>query len=168
MGLFSFMFWGVFLLAAGIILLLKYAFNLPVASGKMIFGLFVLLVGVSLLMSNFQWKTWGDKDTEVTSFGSRELTQTQGGKSYVVVFGSGDFDATKLEPGEKVTINCIFGSCHIKLPKACHGTANCAFGRVGINDDNLYFQSKDYGEKDDSPTVNISCVFGGITTEHAE
>jgi hypothetical protein len=167
--LFGGLFWGIMLLASGIILLLKYFFNLQASSGKLIFGLFVLLIGVSLLTSNFSWSNFNFNDSNTTSFSSGQSITADDGKDYSVVFGSSDYDLTKMEPGTKVSINCAFGSSTVKLPAGpVQVNANCQFGSIHLpNEEEISFGNRTYSTEGDNPvTVDLHCAFGSVTVIH--
>jgi hypothetical protein len=167
MRLFSVLFWGVFLLASGIAILLGLFLKLNIHAGRLIFGLFVLLVGVSLLTSNLGWDNFKLSDGNTIDFSSWEKVEAQDRNEYFVVFGSAIYDLTKLEPGAMVKINCAFGSCMLRLPSGkTRVIANSAFGTIHLPDSSISFGTKDkeYGSGDvTGPRVEITCSFGGAT-----
>lgn len=165
MSLFSTMFWGIFLLAAGAVLLLKYAFNLHwVSGGKLIFGIFVILVGISMLTSNFRWFHFNSGDDNVSAFTSGQRVAAEDGREYSVVFGSSDVDLTDLKPGSHVKVNCIFGSSHVKLPPGpVDVTADCAFASIRMPNGSIWFGNLPYSrEGENKIRVEINCVFGSV------
>jgi hypothetical protein len=169
MRLFSGLFWGIFLLASGVIILLKVSLNLQVSSPKLIFGLFVLMIGVSLLTSNFGWDNFNGKNSNTTAFTGGQQTMAEDGKEYYVVFGSTNYDLTDLEPGEHVKINCAFGYCKVILPAgAVQVKTSCAFGNIHLPDgSNTPFGSGAYSHPgDNGALVEITCAFGGITVSN--
>jgi hypothetical protein len=164
MSIFGGLFWGVFLLAAGLIIMLKLVFNLQVSAGKLIVGLLILMIGVSLLMNSAGWSFF-DKNAKLNSFSSGQVTEIVSPNEYTVVFGSSTYDASGLKPGDTVKINCAFGSCRVILPKGdVYVTASCAFGSVRLPDGrNFSFNSSSYGkDKEGAVRVDISCAFGSI------
>lgn len=166
MRLFSALFWGIFLLASGAIVLLKYVFNLQVSAGKLVFGLFILMMGISLLTSNFGWYGFNSNDGNVQSFSSGQQVTAQAGKEYTVVFGSTTYDLSDVEQGSHVKINCIFSSCRIILPSgAVQVSADSAFGNIRLPNGTVTFGNLPYStEGDNKSNVEISCVFGSATT----
>jgi hypothetical protein len=166
MSIFGGLFWGILLLAAGLIILLKLVFNLQVSAGKLIFGLFILMIGVSMLVSGPGWGIWDNRMDNANLFsGGRDVTVAGENTEYSTVFGSGTYDATDMKPGDRVKINCAFGSCKVLLPdKDVYVTASCAFGTVHMPDDRtISFNSGFYGQ-DSANTVRIeiSCAFGSV------
>jgi hypothetical protein len=163
MRLFSTLFWGIFLLASGAILLLKYVFNLHwVNGGKLIFGLFIVLVGISLLTGNFGWFNFNSSDENVTMFTSNRQVDAADGKEYTVLFGSGEYDLTDLPQGARVKVNCIFGSCRLKLPSGpVDVSADCAFGNVSLPNGSISFGNLPYIREGENKTrVEVSVAFG--------
>jgi hypothetical protein len=165
MRLFSALFWGIFFLASGAILLLKYMFNLQVSGGKLIFGLFVLMMGISLLTSNFGWYSYNDRNDNIIAFSSNQQVNVENSKEYTLIFGSTTYDVTDLEQGSHVKINCIFGSCKVKLPAgAIQVNADSAFGNVRLPNGTVTFGNLPYSTDGDNKTkIDIDCVFGSAT-----
>ena len=162
MGLFSGLFWGVFLLAAGVILLLKYAMKLTVSSGKLIFGVFIILLGVSLLTTN-TGKYYGDN---TVVFSDTQTVNADNDREYYVFFGSSHYELSTLKPGDHVKINCAFGSAKVSLPaNAVLVQSNCAFGNVRMPDGSSYpFGTGRYEREGDNPiVVEVSCAFGEVS-----
>lgn len=167
MRLFSVLFLGIFLLASGVIILLTLLFKLNIHVGRLLFGLFVLLVGISLLTSNLGWEKFQINDSNTIAFSSWENVEVKNSGEFTVLFGSASYDLTRLEPGAKVRINSVFGSCTVKLPAAkTKVTASSAFGSVNLPDDSFSFdtKSKEYGSGSESMiNVDVSTAFGSAT-----
>ena len=164
MSIFGGLFWGIFLLAAGLIVMLKLFFNLQFATGKLIFGLFILMIGVSLLINNTGWGIFNG-NSNTNSFSSGQITETVSPQEYSVVFGSSTYDATSLKPGDHVKISCAFGSCKVILPQGnVYVHATSAFGNVRLPDgSNVSFSSDSYGQDGaDAIQIEISCAFGSV------
>lgn len=168
MSLFSTLFWGIFLLAAGAVLLIKHLFNMQwVQGGKLIFGIFIVLVGISMLTSNFGMHSFNSDDDTVSVFTGSQHIEAQDNKNYTVIFGSSEVDLTNIAPGSRVEVNAIFGSSHVVLPDGpVKVDANCAFGSVKLPDGSLTFGDRSYNREGDNPVrVEINCVFGGIQAD---
>jgi hypothetical protein len=165
-GIFGGLFWGIFLLAAGFIVLMKIMLNLQVSSGKLIFGLFILLIGVSLLTSNQGWGKMNFSNGNTNVFESGQENRVSGNNEYSTVFGSGTYDASGLQAGENVKINCAFGSCRVLLPKGhVYITVSSAFGSVHLPGGNnvSFCGSKNYGtDAADSVRIEIANAFGSV------
>jgi hypothetical protein len=162
MRLFSGLFWGVLLVASGAILLLKYSLNLQIAQGKLIFGVFVILVGVSLLTSNINI----GRSDNTAIFSDGQVVMPQSGGEYNTVFGSNSYDLSDVAPGSYVKVNCAFGSVRVKMPPGAYEVkANCAFGSVRMPNGTSYaFGGGNYNKQGpgDTTTVEVSCAFGEL------
>ena len=162
MRLFSGLFWGIFLVASGAILLMRYSLNMNFSAGRLIFGLFVLLIGLSLLSSGSAWR---GSANNTTMFSDNE-TVSPGDGTYQVVFASTNYDLSTAEPGSRVKLNCAFSSVKVKLPPgAVVVNSTCAFGNVAMPDGSNYpFGSGRYTRGDGTAVVvDISCAFGEVT-----
>ena len=167
MTLFSLLFFGVFLLASGVLILATLLLKAHVNVGRMLFGLFVLLVGVSLLTSPPGWGRFQVGDGNTVAFSSWETVSITGSGEYLVVFGSASYDLTELEPGSEVSIHSLFGSCSVKLPAAKTTVkASSIFGSVNLPDESFSFDTKEeeYGSGDGNMImVNVSTAFGSAS-----
>lgn len=161
MRLFGGLFWGVFLIASGVIFLLRYALNLQIAQSKLIFGVFVVLVGVSLLTTG----SWTSHDNTAVFTEGRTSVSSEGG-SYQSVFSSSSYDLTEVTPGSSVKLNCAFGSARVKLPPGPYEIhINCAFGSVRLPDGTSYaFGNGDYSKTGtgEAVRVDVNCSFGEV------
>jgi hypothetical protein len=167
MSIFGGLFWGVFLLAAGLIIMLKLVLNLQVSAGRLIFGLFIILIGVSLLFGSPGWGTWNihENSTNLFSGGQTIKITDSTDRDFSTVFGNATYDASGMQPGDHVKINCAFGSCRVLLPAGkVYVTATCAFGSVHLPDGNNFsFNSSSWGtDSSDAVRVEISCAFGSV------
>ena len=167
MRLFSVLFFGIFLLASGVLILLTLLLRLNVNVGRLLFGLFILLVGISLLTGSLGWEKFQIDQGNTVAFSSWEKVEVSTGGEYFVMFGSADYDLTKLEPGAKVRINSLFGSCTVRLPSARTTVrASSAFGSISLPDDSFSFDTKEkeYGSGDGNIiTVEVSAAFGSAS-----
>ena len=167
MALFSMLFFGVFLLASGVLILATLLLKMHVNVGRMLFGLFVLLVGVSLFTSNLGWDRYHIKENNTVAFSSWESVSVTGSGEYFVLFGSANYDLTDLMPGSEVSIHSLFGSCSVKLPAAkTKVKASSAFGSVNMPDQSFSFDTKEeeYGWGDGNIiTVDVSTAFGSAS-----
>lgn len=169
MSILSGLFWGIFFLVAGLIVLLKMLLNLRVPAGKLIFGVFVLMVGVSLLIGSPGWGSlrYGEENTTIfsSSAGGVEIKDSE---PYLSVFGSVTYDASKLEPGQSASIKCVFGSCRVLLPAGSSGVkvvTHSAFGSIRTPDGaESMFGTNTYEKKGENTiTIDVSCAFGSVS-----
>ena len=162
MRIFSYLFWGIFLVASGAVLLLKNGMNLNISASKLIFGIFVVLVGVSLLTSNL-----GNTRYDNTNiFTEGQSVSMQSGGEHTTVFGSSNYDLSELTPGSSIKISCAFGSARVKMPPGAYKMhVNCAFGSVRLPDGSSYaFGGGNYNKDGlgEVTHIEVSCAFGEI------
>jgi predicted membrane protein len=105
--------WGIFLIVTGIFLMLKHYLNWNVPALRIIFGLFVIFLGISILIGGF-----GTKEDNNIFFGAGKLKVQSGKTDYNVVFSNGVVDLSTVPDGtDKIEINTVFGESEIILPK---------------------------------------------------
>ena len=99
------MFWAVFFIAVGIILLVQHVFKIDLPIIKILFGLFLIYMGVKVLASSFNVKVRGftvDKistDSKAVFSNSNFKVKGNAGytnESFTSVFGSSVLDMTGL------------------------------------------------------------------------
>ena len=167
MRLFSMLFFGIFLLASGVVILLTLLLKLNVNVGRLIFGLFMLLMGISLLTSSLGWENVHLNQGNTVAFSSWENVEVKENGEYLVLFGSASYDLSKLEPGAIVKINSLFGSCSVKLPSSkTELKASSAFGSIRLPNESYSFDTKvlEYGSGEGSIiSVEVATVFGSAT-----
>jgi predicted membrane protein len=170
MSIFGGLFWGVFLLAAGLVIMLKLIFNLHFSAGRLIFGVFILLIGVSLLIGNPGWGVFNINSNNATIFSNGGDTTITTSDNYSTAFGSTTYDV-KAQPGGQVKINCAFGSCNVLIPKDAYVSVTTAFGSISLpNGENISFiGNKTYGDDDPNAVhIDISNAFGSVNVSVAD
>lgn len=158
-------FWGIFLITSGIFLVLKYYLNLNISTGRVLLGLFLLTLGLSVLIGGF-----GIKDGRQVIFDQGRMETTTLNNEYDIVFGQGTLDLTditKAQSGKKIKVDCVFGSGEIILPKdlSVYIKADAAFGSIVFPDgSNLSFGDKVYSnvnsKSDADIVIELDMVFG--------
>lgn len=166
--LFNGLFWGILLLASGVIILVSLFFKLQIQTVKLIFGVFVVLIGVSLLTSNFGWGNFSLNNGNTIAFTEHREVECKEGNDYFVVFGSARYDLSKLEPGSMVRINCAFGSCTVKLPSGNYVVAaNSVFGSIHLPDGSVSFGNRIYDTGGENKiNVDVGCAFGSVSASN--
>jgi len=162
-------FWGVLLIAAGVLLIVKkyVPFSLPV--GRIIVALVFVYLGVRIIVHG---PTVREENTVV--FGSRTMLsgETRGSRDYNVIFGSGDIDLTGL-PADDATreVNVIFGSGTLRVnPDApVHIRMSSVFGSVRAPDGSTVsfgdrtWTSPAYREGSPALRIKAAAVFGSLS-----
>ena len=160
---FSLVFWAVFCVLAGIVLLIRQFARTVFSPSKVIGGLFILLLGISLLLS----PSSGISTNDQVVFDQGSAVMISGGE-HSCVFGQSTVDLTSATSGSDIEINCVFGQCDVKLPAdvSVDVTANCAFGSVsGVDIGSVSFGEAEYlypGEGEPIK-IEINTVFGQTT-----
>jgi len=105
--------WGIFLVTSGIFLLLKHYLNWNVPTLRIIFGLFVVSLGISILIGGFDAR----EDNNIV-FGTGRLRVLSGKTDYSIVFSNGVVDLSSVPEGtDKIEISTVFGESEVILPK---------------------------------------------------
>jgi hypothetical protein len=158
-------FWGVFLISSGLFLILKHYMNWNVPTGRVLLGLFLLSLGLSVLIGGF-----GVKDSTNVIFNEGKLTGMADGKDYNIVFGQGILDLTEIPADQlekKIEVNTVFASTDIILPKDLSVSikANSAFASTELPDGStLTFGDRTYRSNSGNESVDLfielNTVFG--------
>jgi hypothetical protein len=166
-------FWGVFLISSGMFLILKHYFNWNVPAFRIIVGLFLLSLGLSLLFGG--GIGYQGKNTIIFNDGRINLDINE--KDYSVIFGQATFDFRENSIDElngKLEVSTIFGSAEILLPKEAtvEIEANSVFSSTQLPDgSNLSFGDRKYlsdpqGKKEADIVLEVNTVFGSTVIRH--
>jgi len=159
-------FWGIFLISSGLFLILKHFLNWNVPTGRVLLGLFLLSMGLSVLIGGF-----GVKDSNNIIFSEGRLVgATTADKDYNIVFGQGVIDLTQVPADQlegKIEVNTVFASADIILPKDLSVSikANSAFASTELPDGTtLTFGDRTYksnpADKSADLIIELNTVFG--------
>lgn len=136
MRVFSDYFLGFLLISIGIILLLRYFFNLNIPVFKTVIGLIFVYFGISMIFGGHSFKN----NTNII-FNSGTIKNSNIQKEYNIVFSSGVVDLTgmpQLTENTEIEVNCIFSTGTLIVskdqPVVIKGTA--AFGTVNTPNGN--------------------------------
>lgn len=113
MRLFSSFTFGVLLVVAGILFILKNTLNINIPITRIIFGVLIILFGINLLFGGSIAR--GEKDL---IFSSGTLVYEQNKQGYTIIFGSGVVDLTKITSENyngPIEVSTIFGSTVLKV-----------------------------------------------------
>ncbi|MDA3813241.1 MAG: LiaF-related protein [Candidatus Cloacimonetes bacterium] len=165
--LFSGLFWGVMLVLFGISMILRAVFNLDIPIFRIVFALVIIYFGVKLLVGRQAFK--GDRNFSM--FRSSNVTMSESGGEYNVIFGQSNIDLSNIdisESSQKVEVNIVFGSGNLlidpqKPMKISVSTvfADCKLPKRNINffgDSN--FKTPGYVEGENYLKLDIDVVFG--------
>ena len=165
-------FWGAFLLLLGAVLIIKVVFNLDFPVGKVIIGIFLVVLGVKLLFGRFGHHSFRGP-SESTVFNERIYHNPDPDKEYSVVFAKGvyDFTGVDLSGGSyRTEISTIFGGSQIIIPREApvRITADAVFSGAELPDGNTaVFGTTVYESESFSPDsayidIKLNVVFGGV------
>jgi predicted membrane protein len=166
--LFSGAFWGIFLIAIGAALMAKYIFNLDFPIGRIIWSVFLIMLGVQFLIG-FSIK--GEPGTAM--FSDTVLYYEQGRTEYQTIFGKGYLDLSEVPTDEEVKIKavCVFGEMVVKVNDSASvsvkgssvfgnaqmpGGSSASFGDVG-------WRSTGYDRVKPTLKLKAESVFGQIS-----
>lgn len=170
MSIFGGLFWGILFLAAGLVIMLKLVFNLQFSAGRMIFGVFVILVGISLLIGVPGWGSVQVDNGNVTMFSEGGQSTVTASDNYTTVFGSKTYDV-QAKPGDHVRINCAFGSCNIIVHSGnvyLKVTNVCCSISVPGGYDMPFVGTRSIGDDDpNAVTIEIAGAFGSVNVSQA-
>jgi len=166
-GVFSGLFWGVILITAGVLLVIKNLLHLNIPVFKILVGIFFVYLGVSMLAGGFSKKTGSE-----IIFSSGTTTADTTEKNYNVIFGSGVLDFSRLSPSDTVRVyevNVIFSSAELRMNPAIpyEVKATAVFGSAETPDDKtVSFGSRYSSAAGDSASAKIiieaNTVFGSM------
>jgi len=166
------LFWGAFLLLLGIALIIKVVFNVDFPVFKILFGLFLVFIGLKVLFG----KTFfhhGNIGPNETVFNEQYYDSPENHKEYSVIFGKGVYDFTNvdLSNGSYYTeVNTVFGGSVIKIDDsmpvkieadAVFAGAELPGGNTAVFG-NARYVTDSYSSDSSSLNIKISAVFGGV------
>ncbi len=166
------LFWGAFLLLLGIALIIKVVFNIDFPVFKVLFGLFLILIGFKVLFGRTFFHH-GSIGPEETIFNERQYEAPENNKEYSVVFGKGvyDFSDIDLSGGSFYTeINTVFGGSVIIIDEempvkieadAVFAGAELPGGNTAVFG-NARYVTDSYRPDSASLNIKINAVFGGV------
>jgi hypothetical protein len=163
---------GLFILMAGISIILNAIFHIRIPLFRVTFGLFFVYLGVRVLAGGW-WHSsrWGDGPVIMAEERIAPTESTSVYSKYDVVFGKAIVDLTRLPPLTRdltVEVNSVFGSAQVlldpRLPFDIESSS--AFGRVSLpNNEVVTFGERAYqrpGQDKAGPRLHlkIHVVFG--------
>ncbi|MBN2699705.1 MAG: hypothetical protein JXR52_12840 [Bacteroidales bacterium] len=166
------LFWGVFILLLGIALIIKVIFNIDFPVIKILFGLFLIFLGLKLLFGR-SFLPHGHIGPEETIFNERVYAHPENGKEYSVLFAKGVYDFTNVDLSEgdfNVKINTVFGGSVIKINREMpvRIEANAVFAGAELPDGNTavfgaaQYVTDSWSRDTASLNVKADVIFGGL------
>ncbi len=166
------LFWGALLLLLGVALIIKVVFNVDFPIGKVLIGIFFILLGVKFLLGRtFHWE--GKVGPNETIFNERIYENPERGKEYSVVFGKGVYDFTDVDLSKgifRAKVSTVFGGSVIKIRRdmPVKIDADAVFAGAELPDGNTavfgstYYTSDSYNPDSAYLHIKADVVFGGV------
>ena len=165
-------FWGVIIILFGLSILLREVFHVHIPFMKIIFGLFLIYLGVRVIAGG----RWKDRSSNTAVFAESEMQYDPSHDDYDIVFGSGTIDLFKMEtPAQKrkIEVSVVFGNGTViindSIPMKIE--MNSVFGASILEDKRINALGKTYNTtsafKEGQPYVLLetNVVFGKLTIQ---
>ncbi len=152
MRLYSEYFFGILLILVGVLLIVRHVFNIHIPLLRILFGLFFLYIGFSIIFGGFTGFSTRNDNNMVFSSGIIKINRSANDE-YNLIFSNGELDFTDIAPGEdpgRIKINVIFSSGTIRLNPKTPAVVkiNSAFANASTPDNtNISFGSHVYSTK---------------------
>lgn len=178
------MFWSLFFIALGVLLLVQHIINVDLPLMRIFLGLFVVYIGLKMIFGSFGIEINGAKvkkvatDTEfVFSSGNFKFNEHDHvNKRFSTVFGNSNLDlsdVSKLTSEDKIKIENVFSKTKIKTPAdyELNIKSNIAFGSVKVRGQKLGalgeidYKTPNYENSVKKLNLVIDSVFGEVEIE---
>lgn len=179
MGFFSSgVFWGAVVILLGISILLRTIFHIHLPIVRVLFGVFLLYMGIRIIAGGFWRGGWGYNGNS-TVFGNANMKYDSDKRDYSIVFGNGTIDLSNIRSvidDRTVEVNVVFGNGTVRvndtIPVIVRSTT--AFGNTVMPDRNgaafgeMQYTSPSYVAGQPHLTIETNCVFGKITVQKSQ
>lgn len=178
------MFWSLFFISLGILLLIQNTLSIDLPLARIFLGLFVIYLGVKLVFGSFGIEVNRGRvnriatSTEfVFSSGAFKLyDQDKTNKKFSTVFGNSTLDLTdlsKISSEDQIKIENVFSKTKIKTPPdyELNIKSNIAFGSIKVRGQKLGilgdidFKTPNYANSTKKLNLVIESVFGEVEIE---
>ena len=163
-------FWGVFLVALGVWLIVRRSFPVRIPVIRIIVAALFIWVGVRVLAGN---PVVTDRNTAV--FAPSAMTwSADRGREYNLIFSSGSVDLSAAAPGGKnlrAEVNVVFGSGTLRIDRSApvRVTMSSAFGTVvspegrSVAFGDLTYATPSWREGAPALEIHATAVFGRLS-----
>jgi len=165
-------FWGVIIILFGLSILLREVFHIHIPFLKIIFGIFLIYMGVRVIAGG----SWRNRTGNTAVFDESEMQYDPRHDDYDIVFGSGTIDLFKMETPvqkSKIEVSVVFGNGTViindSIPMKIE--MNSVFGASILEDKRINALGKSYyatsAFKEGQPYVLLetNVVFGRLTIQ---
>jgi predicted membrane protein len=171
--LFSAAFWGVLLIIIGVLLVIKYVFNIQFPVGRIVIAVLFIYFGLRLLLGNQGMFCCGKSScSNYTAFSDREFKYSPSENEYRCVFGSSRLDLSDVQIAENKTIelSVAFGEFRVKINRNSNVEiiSNTAFGSTFTQDNSVNgfgertFRMPGFNEALPRLTIKTNVAFGSM------
>ncbi len=166
-------FWGLFLVIAGLVLMVRYVFNIEFPLFRVLTGLFFILFGLKIIFGQSWFTKPGYLGNEII-FSEKAIKPISfDKKEYIVVFGKSEIDLTGISVEDlpaKLIVNTVFASSKVYIPEGLPVViySDVVFGNAKLPGGNSsIFGREAYrspGLEKDTPVLEIKLdvVFGSL------
>jgi len=162
-------FWGMVIILVGVSVLLKAYFNINIPIFRTLFGLLIVLLGISIVFG----RPIACGDSRHVFFGEGAFHGHEGEDSFNVVFGKGTTDLRKIQleaDNKTIYVNTVFGenTVYYDPTQPVVFTVNVAFGEATLPDQKgsafgkSEFKTSNYDASKPHLNVNINVAFGSV------
>jgi len=178
------MFWGVFFVVLGILMLLNYVFGLHLPVFRILFAVFIIYLGIKMLFGSFGFEARKiTTDYQAVFSKSKFVYPSQDSKEssndYQTVFGNSELDLTTIDltkGNEKIEIDNVFGQTKLYLKKETPFKieSSVVFGQISLPDKQMSsvgdwsYQSENFSKDKNHLLILADVVFGQLVIEFRE
>ncbi len=178
------MFWSLFFIAFGVLLLVQHMLNINLPMLRIFLGLFLVYLGVKVIFGSFgiELSSKGVKKVATSTefvFANGDFVLNEGtraNKNFSTVFGNSQLDLTdmsNLTNEDVIAIDNVFGKTKIKTSPGVELSikSNVAFGSVKVRGQKLGsfgdidYKTPQYNASAKKLNLQIDSVFGEVEIE---
>jgi len=166
MFIFNSFFWGALLIVFGVVLIIKYIFNIDFPVIRTFFALFIILLGIQILIGN------RGKQSQNCMFAESNFDYVENQGEYNCVFGKSTFDLSNIEITENtnVKLSCVFGEFIVIINPESNIEINSssAFGNLTLPNKNSHnfgsgnFRTKNFDKNKPYLKIKAEVAFGNM------
>lgn len=174
------MVWGTIIILIGISVLLGAIFGINVPILKILFGMFLLYLGLKVIFGSFSWNFEVEKRSSdheaVFSKSQFQYPNSKQSKEYVTVFGSSELDLSKADTLSELESVTVFGesTIYVKKGQALKVESNTVMGKSELPGKNIsamgkfQYQTPDLKSDDKVLNLTLTVVFGSLRVVEVE
>lgn len=171
--IFSSAFWGILLIIIGLLLVIKYIFNIHLPIGRIVLALLFIYLGVRLLMGHQGGNHYNFTNTANSAvFSEQTFNYSPSLNTYSCAFGSCMLNLTDINLTENkvIDVSVVFGEFRVKVKKDANLKihSSTAFGSTLAPDNSSYgfgqriYNSPGFNKELPYLTIKTNVAFGSI------